>query len=78
MERENFRIAFDGQEVIKHKWNACRKEVEKIVRDIARNENTAYCLTGHTAHKEGFYHTSGSMQWTSKAGRVVSFSINKL
>jgi len=75
--RENFTIQYNGKEVLKHAWNASIREVEKIVGQIAKEEQTIYNLTDSASFKEGFYHVHGYREWTGDNGKSVTFVINK-
>lgn len=75
--RENFTIKYNGQEIVKHAWNASIRETEKIVGQIAKEEQTIYNLTDSQSFKEGFSHVHGHRVWTGDNGKSVTFVINK-
>jgi hypothetical protein len=77
MQRENYTISYNGKQAVKHKWNAAVREIERLIKEIAREENTTYTLTGSHSEKEGFYHVSGYRQWEREDGKIVMFEIRK-
>ncbi|UOL48854.1 hypothetical protein [Pseudomonas phage Astolliot] len=79
MKRENFEISFEGQTIIKHKWNSSIRAIESKIREIADAERPAtYSLVDSVSNKTGFYHTSGSRTWERQDGKRIIFTIKKL
>lgn len=79
MKRENFEIKLNGQVVaIKHKWNSSIREIERQVKEIARQGGTVYSLVDSSSVKEGFEHVMGTRVWVSVAGVVQKFEVKKL
>lgn len=76
--RENFRISFNGQEVIKHKWNSACREVERLIGEIAKQENSSYSLVDSSSVKVGFHHVKGTRSWLGDNNRLVQFIIEKV
>jgi hypothetical protein len=76
MQRKNFRITSNaGHDVVKHAYNSSLREIECLVRELARKESTVYSLTGSNGVKEGFNYVSGYREWTSREGKAVMFNI---
>lgn len=77
MKRDVFTISYQGRSVIKSKWNSARREVENIIRDIARTEGAIYERISDNSIKEGAYHIKGAIAWRSGTGKVINFTIEK-
>lgn len=75
--RENFKISFDGKEVIKHKWNSSIRETESLIGKIAKAEKTTYNLVNSESIKEGFGFVSGFREWKGDNGKIIRFIIEK-
>lgn len=80
MKRENFRITSTvGHDVVKHKWNSSIREIESLVRGLAKEVGATYCLTGSVSNKEDGKYINGKREWTNQSnGCVVVFTINKV
>lgn len=80
MKRENFEISFNGETMIKHKWNSSIRAIESKIREIATADGpgTTYNLVDSVSNKTGFYHTSGSRTWERQDGKRIIFTISKL
>lgn len=77
--RENFKISYNGQEVIKHAWNSANREVEAIIREIARQEGVIYYLQDKESVKEDRYSfVRGHRTWATSAGKTIRFDIEKV
>ena len=75
--RENFIIQYSEKQIVKHAWNASIRETEKIIGQIAKEEQTIYNLTDSKSVKKGFGHVQGYRTWTGENGKSVTFVINK-
>lgn len=81
MKRENFEIRFNDQVVVKHAWNSSIREIEKIVKEIALEEQQMYTLTSKTSelHPTMYKkHHNGTRVWTGENGKQISFTIELL
>ncbi len=79
MKREQFLITSTiGHNVTKTKWNAANREVERLIREHARNNAEYWSLVESTSEKDGFYHVSGARVWQSDKGEKISFFITKI
>lgn len=79
MKRENFEIKFNGNVVIKHKWNSAIKEVENLIREIARTEQTIYELVESVSTKIDAWHFGNGVRvWKGRNNKTVSFTITKI
>ena len=79
-QRENFIITTNtGLTVVKHKWNSANREVENMIREIAKSEHTIYNLVDSVSIKDGDfnYHIKGSRTWQGNNGNTVIFNIEK-
>ena len=78
MKREQFLITSTiGHNVIKTKWNAANREVQRLIQEHANNNEGAWALVESTSEKQGFYHASGVRVWESDKGEKVTFFITK-
>ena len=66
--RENFKISFNGKEVLKHKWNSSIRETESLIGKIAKEEKTTYNLVSSESVKEGTCHVKGYREWLGDNG----------
>tara|TARA_R110000744_G_C19371770_1_gene563256 strand:+ start:84237 stop:84479 length:243 start_codon:yes stop_codon:yes gene_type:complete len=79
MKREQFLITSDkGHNTVKYKWNAARKEVQRLMQEYVNINGGSYMLT-EKSEKDGFYFVSGVMIYTdTQAGKEILFSIKKI
>jgi hypothetical protein len=77
MQRENFKISYNGIEVIKHKWNSACREVERLIGEIAQEQGKTFRLVKQHSEKEGFGHVVGIRVWQSDDS-IVLFTIEKV
>lgn len=80
MKREKFEITSTvGHREIKHAWNASLREIERLVRELARDAGVVYTLCDSRSVKEGFYFVSGSRVWENQVNKSrVVFTVQKL
>lgn len=80
MKREQFSISSTvGHRVIKNAWNSSLREIERLVRELAKEASTTYQLCGSESHKNGFNYVSGSRTWENQRnGGQVVFTIQKI
>ena len=81
MKREQFQITSTaGHNVIKFKWNAALREIERLVKEMANNDGagSVYHLTDKESIKSDCYFTSGFREWTREDGLIVKFSVIKV
>jgi hypothetical protein len=78
MKRENFKIVWKDQEATKHSWNSSRREVIRLIQNIANEEKTTYTLLDEENKKTDFSHTSGFQKWQGDNGNIVVFVIRKV
>lgn len=78
MKRENFTITYNGEQVIKHKWNSSLREIEAIVRQIARDECAVYNLIDKESTKGETGFVAGYRTWQSTSGKTIRFDIKKV
>lgn len=80
MKREQFLItSTQGHNVVKYKWNTANREVEKMVGEIAIQEDKTYRLIDSKSEKVGFYFVSGVRVWaTDHDSKEISFFITKI
>jgi len=77
MKRENYIISYNGQTVIKHKWNSAIREIESIVREMAKAEGVFYSLLSSDSIKGEYGFIRGSRIWEGSNGKVLHFTIEK-
>jgi len=77
MKRKMFVITYGDSHCIKNAWNTAIREIENIVREIARIEHTEYNLVDSVSNKVGHGHVSGSRSWQSKNRNIV-FNIQEI
>lgn len=78
--QENFKISFNGKEIIKHKWNSSIRETEFLIGEIAKSEKTIYKLVNSESIKEGFGFVKGFREWegiTAKLSALLLKNNNK-
>lgn len=79
MKREQFLITSTvGHNIIKHKWNSSIREVERLIREHARNNSEYWSLIESTSQKETYYFVSGMRVWQSDKGEKITFYITKI
>lgn len=80
MKREQFKITYGDNTVLKNSWNASIREIEKIALAVARSENTKYRLIDSESHKsaDGFGHVKGFRVWRGDNGKTIRFNVEKL
>lgn len=77
--RKNFKISYEGNEVIKHAYNSSILEIEKIVWEIARKERQSYYLTESTREENEFKRgVKATRKWTAEDGKTIVFVIEQI
>lgn len=78
MKREEFLItSTKGHNSVKYKWNAARKEVQRLMQEYANSNGGQYTLESKS-EKQGFHFVSGVMVYTCEStGKEISFFITK-
>ena len=78
MTRPEYKVSWGDESFVKFAWNSARKEIESVLRDMARKNCCYYVMVSFEGQKdERGSHIYGKEVWISNEGEQIVFTIER-